>query len=164
MSCRAADELGRCDVLEGLRRNTILKGSSLNRWNLSTKSYAASTDLLSRALRCSEGSACRQTTPLCRVLWVQTENLRRGVNRFVAQSGGQRVLCVSAEVDQTERAAACQTPKQSELTSYNKYLQISTLCSNFVCSDFSSQPLFGTSARRTEHQVAPRSVLAARSG
>jgi hypothetical protein len=41
---------------------------SLNRWNLSAKSSAASIDLFSRALRCSEGSVRRQTTPLCRVL------------------------------------------------------------------------------------------------
>jgi hypothetical protein len=42
--------------------------SSLNQWNLSAKSSAAPTDLFSRALRCSEGSKRRQTTPLCRVL------------------------------------------------------------------------------------------------
>jgi hypothetical protein len=33
----------------------------------SAKSSAASTDLLSRSLRCSEGSVRRQTTPLCPV-------------------------------------------------------------------------------------------------
>jgi hypothetical protein len=94
LSCRAASELGRCDVLDGLRRNTYSKGSSLNRCNLSAKSSAASTELLSKALRCSEGSARRQTTPLCRVP-EQSPNLRRGVNRFVSQSGGLRILSVS---------------------------------------------------------------------
>ena len=44
----------------------------LNRCNLSAKSSAVSTDLLSSPLRRSEGSERRQTTPICRVGTIRT--------------------------------------------------------------------------------------------
>jgi hypothetical protein len=104
-------------------------------------------------------AACVVKSRLFAVFWNNPENLQRGVNRFVSHSGGQRVLCVFLPnlPDQSERVAACQTPKQSSVQINNKCLQIPTLCSNFLFSDSSSQALFGTSARRTEHQVSPLS-------
>ena len=147
---------GRCASI------TYSKGSSLN---LSAKSSAASTDLFFRALRCSEGSARRQTTPLCRVLGHNRKKTFDAVSTDSSHSLVDCEFCVFLPKlpVQSERVAACQTPKQSELTSYKKYLQIPTLCSHFLCSDSSSRSR-GTTARRTKHQVAPRSVLAARPG
>jgi hypothetical protein len=124
MSCRAADELGRCDVLEGLRRNTY-RAARLGEKFCGVDRFVIQSSAMFGGQRASSNHASLPCSGANR----EKKNLRRGVNRFVSQSGGQRVLCVSAEVDQTERAAAYQTPKQSELTSYNKYLQIPTLCS-----------------------------------
>jgi hypothetical protein len=80
---------------------------------------------------CDVRRAARVVKPrLFAVFWSKPSKEGSTRSQQIRQhSSGKQVLCVSAEVDQTERAAAYQTPKQSELTSYNKYLQIPTLCS-----------------------------------
>jgi hypothetical protein len=106
LSCRAASELGRCDVLDGLRRNTYSKGSSLNRCNLSAKSSAASTELLSKALRCSEGARVVKPRLFAVFRWKSKPSTRgQQIRQSVRWTANSECFCRRASG--TIRASRC---------------------------------------------------------